>query len=67
MEILESSQKKSQNTQVFQSYDQQKLILKQNAYDIRNQHTKLHRIAWIVSEKQIFIKIRLRDGTGEIQ
>ncbi len=36
---------KSQNGRVFPDYDQQKKVFRQKAYDIRNQHTKLHPIA----------------------
>ena len=45
METLEKEQKSHKNGQVFPDYDQQKILLRQNEYDIRNQHAKLHPVA----------------------
>jgi hypothetical protein len=40
--------KYEENTLVFEDYDHQKFIFKQNAYDIRNQYKNLHRITYIL-------------------
>jgi len=45
VKILEKEQKSNRNGQVFPDYDQQKIVLRQNEYDIRNQNAKLHPVA----------------------
>ena len=45
VKTLEKEQKSHKNGQVFPDYDQQKIALRQNQYDIRNQDPKLHPVA----------------------
>ncbi len=41
---------KSKDEAIFVDYEHEEIVLRQNAYDIRNQHRKQHPITWIESK-----------------
>jgi len=45
---------KSKDEAIFVDYEQEEIVLRQNAYDIRNQHRKQHPITWIESKSMFF-------------